>query len=63
MIHTLVQSALQTRCLSVESEGLIRQILAIQGCSDPDREDLKRLVAALKAGHIQRESAQHRSDT
>ncbi|MBW4522803.1 MAG: hypothetical protein KME16_24455 [Scytolyngbya sp. HA4215-MV1] len=56
MIHALVQSAFQTGCLSVESEGLIRQVLSIKGCQSSDLEALEKLCEAVKAGHIQREA-------
>ncbi|HEY9617590.1 MAG TPA: hypothetical protein V6C64_12145 [Microcoleaceae cyanobacterium] len=56
MIRTLVQSALQTGYLSVESEGLIRQILAIRGYTSTDMEALQQLYEALKTGTIQREA-------
>lgn len=56
MIRTLVQSALQTGYLSVESEGLIRQVLTIRGYKSTDMEALQQLYEALKAGTIQREA-------
>lgn len=56
MIHTLVQSAFQTGCLSVESEGLIRQVLAIRGYKAADLEILEKLYDAVHAGVIQREA-------
>ncbi|HEY9748062.1 MAG TPA: hypothetical protein V6C63_05260 [Allocoleopsis sp.] len=56
MIHTLVQSAFQTGCLSVESEGLIRQVLAIRGYKAADLEVLEKLYDAVHAGVIQREA-------
>lgn len=58
MITALVQSAFQTGQLSVESEALIRQILALNGCKPSDLEALARLYDALRAGHIQREAHQ-----
>ena len=56
MIRTLVESAFQTGCLSVESEGLIRQVLALKGYRLDDLEALANLCDAVKAGYIQRES-------
>lgn len=56
IIRTLVQSALQTGYLSVESEGLIRQVLAIRGYKSTDMEALQQLYEALKVGTIRRES-------
>jgi hypothetical protein len=58
MITALVQSAFQTGHLSVESEALIRQVLALNSCKLSDREALHRLYAALRSGHIQREANQ-----
>ena len=57
MIHTLVQSAFQTGCLSVESEGLIRQVLAIRGYKAADLEVLEKLYSAVHSGAIKREAA------
>ncbi len=59
MITALVQSAFQTGHLSVESEALIRQVLALNSCKPSDLEALTRLYEALRSGHIQREA--HRS--
>ncbi|MBW4681731.1 MAG: hypothetical protein KME19_16670 [Microcoleus vaginatus WJT46-NPBG5] len=56
MIRTLVESAFQTGCLSVESEGLIRQVLALKGYRLDDLDALANLCDAVKAGYIQRES-------
>ena len=55
MIQTLVESAFQTGCLSVESEGLIRQVLAIRGYKAADLETLEKLYSAVRAGKIRRE--------
>lgn len=55
MIRTLVQSAFTTGCLSVESEGLIRQVLAVKGYRSEDVEALASLCQAVNAGYIQRE--------
>nr|WP_290228343.1 hypothetical protein [Trichocoleus desertorum] len=57
MIHTLVQSAFQTGCLSVESEGLIRQVLAIRGYKAADLEVLEKLYSAVHSGIIKREAS------
>lgn len=56
MIRSLVQSAFQTGCLSVASEGLIRQVLVMGGYQSQDLEDLKALYEAVNRGMIQREA-------
>lgn len=56
MLAAIVQSAFQTGCLSVESEGLIRQILAVGSCKPADLEALNKLYDAVQAGQIQREA-------
>jgi hypothetical protein len=56
MIRTLVQSALRTGCLSVASEGLIRQVLEMKGYETSDLEALKVLYEAVKSGQIEREA-------
>ncbi len=56
MLSTLVKSALQTGYLSVESEGLIRQILAVGRCPQSDLDTLEILYDALQRGQIQREA-------
>jgi hypothetical protein len=56
MIRTLVKSAFQTGCLSVASESLIRQVLAIRGYESPDLDALDTLYEAVSAGKIQREA-------
>jgi hypothetical protein len=58
MISTLVASAFQTGYLSVESEGLIRQLLTIGGCKLADLQALQTLYVAIQAGQIQREAHQ-----
>jgi hypothetical protein len=58
MITALVQSAFQTGHLSVESETVIRQILALNSYKPCDREALAKLYDALQSGHIQREANQ-----
>lgn len=59
MIHRLVQSAFQTGFLSVESEGLIRQILAIRTYQPADLAALQNLRLAICTGQIQREARHH----
>jgi hypothetical protein len=57
MIRTLVQSAFQTGCLSVASEGLIRQVLEMKGYEAlEDLEALTVLQEAVKSGKIEREA-------
>lgn len=56
ILRTLVQSALKTGCLSVASEGLIRQILEIKGYQTSDLEALNVLYEAVKSGQIEREA-------
>jgi hypothetical protein len=56
MIRSIVQSAFQTGYLSVESEALIRQILAIKTYQASELECLHQLYAALSAGQIRREA-------
>jgi hypothetical protein len=56
VIAALVESAFQTGCLSVESEGLIRQVLSIGGCHDADLQALERLFDAIQSGRVQREA-------
>jgi hypothetical protein len=56
MICRLVESAFQTGHLSVESEGLIRQMLAIKSCKPSDLAALERLYNAVHTGRIRREA-------
>jgi len=56
MIRTLVQSAFQTGCLSVASEGLIRQVLEMKGYETSDLEALTALYEAVNSGQIEREA-------
>ena len=56
MISTLVKSAFQTGCLSVESEGLLRQMLTLKSCPKSDLVALEALYDALQKGQIQREA-------
>lgn len=57
MIRTLVQSAFQTGCLSVASEGLIRQVMEMKGYEASDLEALRDLYEAVDSGRIQREAS------
>jgi len=59
MIHTLIKSAFQNGCLSVESEGLIHQMLATKCYQQADLIALKSLYEAIQAGKIKREAADH----
>jgi hypothetical protein len=56
MIRTLVQSAFRTGCLSVASEGLIRQVLEMKGYEASDLEALTVLYEAVNSGKIEREA-------
>lgn len=56
MIRRLVQSAFQTGYLSVESEGLLRQMLAGRSYQSDDLVALEQLHRAVNAGQIKRES-------
>ena len=56
MIRSLVESAFRTGCLSVASEGLIRQVLEMKGYQPSDIEALRSLDEALNAGKIEREA-------
>lgn len=56
MIQKLVQSAFQTGYLSVESEGLIRQMLSLKSCKPSDMPALEELYHAVHTGQIRRES-------
>ncbi len=58
MIHRLVQSAFETGCLSVESEGLIRQVIAIRSYQSTDLSTLDQLHQAVRAGRIKREAGE-----
>lgn len=56
MIRSLVESVLTTGCLSVASEGLIRQVLEMNVCEASDLEALNTLHEAVTSGQIQREA-------
>jgi hypothetical protein len=57
MIRALVESAFQTGCLSVESEGLIYQVLATKCYQPTDLVILTSLYDAVCAGQIKREAS------
>ncbi|MBW4598444.1 MAG: hypothetical protein KME29_02225 [Calothrix sp. FI2-JRJ7] len=57
MIRALIESAFQTGYLSVESEGLINQVLAARGYQSEDLKALVTLCDAVLAGHIKREAS------
>ena len=59
MISTLVKSAFQTGYLSVESEGLIRQMLTLKSCPPSDLDALEVLYEALQNGQVRREAQDH----
>lgn len=59
MIEKLVQSAFQTGYLSVESEGLIRQMVTARTCRPADLAALETLYGALRSGQVQREAHAH----
>lgn len=56
MLTRLVQSAFQTGYLSVESEGLIRQVLSIRSYQSADLEELRKLQQAVCTGRVKREA-------
>jgi hypothetical protein len=56
MIHKLVQSAFMTGVMSVESEALIRQVLAWKVYQPSDLKALHNLYQAINNGAIQREA-------
>ncbi|HLO85236.1 MAG TPA: hypothetical protein VK203_09530 [Nostocaceae cyanobacterium] len=60
MIRTLVESAFQTGCLSVESEGLLHQVLASKCYQSEDLAALAALYDAVRAGKIKREASSNR---
>lgn len=57
MIRALVASAFQTGYLSVESEGLLHQVLVTKSYQLEDLKALKALHEAVQAGQIQREAS------
>ncbi len=56
MIHKLVQSAFATGAMSVESEALIRQVLAWKVYQPSDLKALHQLYQAINNGVIRREA-------
>ncbi|GAX45036.1 hypothetical protein NIES4075_60550 [Tolypothrix sp. NIES-4075] len=57
MIRALIESAFQTGCLSVESEGLLHQVLATKSYDSKDLAALAALDEAVRAGQIKREAS------
>lgn len=57
MIRALVESAFQTGYLSVESEGLLHQVLGTRSYRTEDLEKINSLCQALHEGRIKRESS------
>ncbi|MBE9004362.1 hypothetical protein IQ259_04780 [Fortiea sp. LEGE XX443] len=60
MIRALVESAFQTGYLSVESEGLLHQVLATKCYHSEDLAVLADLYDAVRAGEIKREGTSER---
>ncbi|AFY45178.1 hypothetical protein [Nostoc sp. PCC 7107] len=60
MIRALIESAFQTGYLSVESEGLLHQVLATKCYQSDDLVALADLYDAVAAGKIKRESSSDR---
>jgi hypothetical protein len=60
MIRALVESAFETGCLSVESEGLIHQVLATRCYQSEDLAALSTLYDAVRNGDIKREASPNR---
>jgi hypothetical protein len=56
MISRLVQSAFQNGYLSVESEGLIRQVIVGRCYKPADMIALEKLYLAVESGQIRREA-------
>jgi hypothetical protein len=57
MIRALVESAFQTGCLSVESEGLLHQMITSKSYQSNDVAALEALYEAVRAGQIKREAS------
>ncbi|MDZ8261211.1 hypothetical protein [Nostoc sp. ChiQUE01b] len=57
MIRTIIASAFQTGYLSVESEGLLQQVLTTKCYQSEDLSDLAALYDAVRAGKIKREAS------
>jgi hypothetical protein len=60
MIHTIIESAFQTGCLSVESEGLLQQVIATKCYQPQDLTELTALYDAVRTGKIKREACSSR---
>lgn len=60
MIDRLVKSALQTGWLSVESEGLLRQVIAMRSFQSTDLTAIEQLYAAVHEGLVKREAGDTR---
>jgi hypothetical protein len=56
MIRALVESAFQTGCLSVASEGLLYQVLATKCYQSQDLDAVAALCEAVNTGKIEREA-------
>jgi hypothetical protein len=56
MIRALVESAFQTGYLSVESEGLLYQMVTMKSYQPEDLTALSALLDAVRAGQIKREA-------
>jgi hypothetical protein len=57
MIRTLIESAFQTGYLSVESEGLLHQVLTKKCYKSEDLTAIATLYDAVRAGQIKREAS------
>lgn len=57
MIRALIESAFQTGCLSVESEGLLHQVLTTKSYQSEDLAALAALYDAVREGAIKREAS------
>jgi hypothetical protein len=57
MIRTLIASAFQTGYLSVESEGLLHQMLGTRCYQSEDLKDLAALYEAIHTGKVKREAS------
>lgn len=55
MIRDLVNSAFQTGYMSVESEGLIHQVILTKSYRQEDLQALAKLYGAMRAGTIKQE--------
>ncbi|MDJ0735147.1 MAG: hypothetical protein QNJ47_13955 [Nostocaceae cyanobacterium] len=57
MIRPILESAFETGYLSVESEGLLRQMLATRSYQPEDLAALTTLWEAVRRGEIKREAS------